>query len=105
MKDSKIVIIGNSFSSLLLSTLIKERDVILITNFNFIGGVFNGFKGVNGHFDLGMNYFELYPNVKSDPTRFDSNKRNDFLNHTDSINDFIENNIIFLLIILFPCFP
>lgn len=93
MKDSKIVIIGNSFSSLLLSTLIKERDVILITNFNFIGGVFNGFKGVNGHFDLGMNYFELYPNVKSDPTRFDSNKRNDFLNHTDSINDFIENNI------------
>jgi hypothetical protein len=93
MKDSKIVIVGNSFSSLLLSTLIKERDVILITNFNFIGGVFNGFKGVNGHFDLGMNYFELYPNIKSDPTKFDLTKRNDFLNHTFLINDFIKKNV------------
>ena len=39
MKDSKIVIVGNSFSSLLLSTLIKERDVILITNFNFFESI------------------------------------------------------------------
>jgi len=88
-----IVIAWNSLSCLILASLIKEKNVTLVTNFNFLGGIFNGIKFGDIKFDFGMNYFEIFKD-KNDPIlNYNPSLRNDFLNHTKVINDFINSKI------------
>jgi hypothetical protein len=87
------VIVGNSLSCLILASLIKEKNVTLITNFNFLGGIFNGFKYNDVNFDFGMNYFEIFKNRNEPIINYDPSLRNDFLNYTKIINDFIDSKI------------
>lgn len=92
MKKNEIYIIGNSYSCLLLSTLISNRKVYLICDKQFLGGVFNGYTSPLGHFDLGMNYIEIYKERENDIKLFNPNKRNDFLKFTHKINKYFKDN-------------
>ena len=87
------VIAGNSLSCLILASLIKEKNITLVTNFNFLGGIFNGIKFGDIKFDFGMNYFEIFKDKNDSIVNYNPSLRNDFLNHTKVINDFINSKI------------
>lgn len=92
MRSDEIYIIGNSYSCLMLATLVSNKKVNLISDYNFLGGIFNGIDTDLGHFDLGMNYVEIFNDKNQDISKYNPNIRNDFLNYTYHSNKFLTVN-------------
>jgi len=92
MIKDEIYIIGNSYSCLMTAALITKKKVNLISDYNFLGGIFNGIHTNLGHFDLGMNYVEIFNDNHDDIKFYDPQKRNDFLNYTFYSNKYLIDN-------------